>query len=167
MTVHRYPRPALLGDYARSAAGLSVGLGVLVSVPTSPVIVAIFGGLTALFLVFALRTVQRHVVQVAVTEDGIAAAGLVTRALRWEALERLTLRYYGTRRQRKEGGSGFMQLSLRGGGVSLRLESSIDGFDQIIRQAAQAARRKGLALDPASAGNLLGLGIDVDASAEG
>jgi hypothetical protein len=140
---------------------------VLVSVPTSPVIVAIFGGLTVLFLVFALRTVQRHVVQVAVTEDGIAAAGLVTRALRWEALERLTLRYYGTRRQRKEGGSGFMQLSLRGGGVSLRLESSIDGFDQIIRQAAQAARRKGLAFDPASAGNLLGLGIDVDASAEG
>jgi hypothetical protein len=60
-----------------------------------------------------------------------------------------------------------MQLSLRGGGISLRLESSIDGFDQIIRQAAQAARRKGLALDPASAGNLLGLGIDVDASAEG
>lgn len=167
MTVHRYPPQALLGDYARSAAGLSVGLGVLVSVPTSPVIVAIFGGLTVLFLVFALRTVQRHVVQVAVTEDGIAAAGLVTRALRWEALERLTLRYYGTRRQRKEGGSGFMQLSLRGGGVSLRLESSIDGFDQIIRQAAQAARRKGLALDPASAGNLLGLGIDVDASAEG
>ena len=167
MTVHRYPSRALFGDYARSAAGLAVGLGVLVSVPLSPVILTIFGGITVLFLVFGLRTLQRHLVRVAVTEDGIAAAGLVTRALRWVALECLTLRYYGTRRQRKDGGGGFLQLKLRGGGVSLRLESSIDGFDEIIRQAAHAARRQGLALDPATAGNLLGLGIDVDAPADG
>jgi hypothetical protein len=167
VTVHRYPFRALFGDYARSAAGLAVGLGVLVAVPLTPVIAAIFGGITVLFLVFGLRTLQRHVVRVAMTEDGIAAAGLVTRALRWAALERLTLRYYGTRRQRKDGGSGFMQLSLRGGGVSLRLESSIDGFDEIIRQAARAARNQGLAFDPATAGNLLGLGIDVDSPADG
>jgi len=167
VTVYRYPRRALLGDYARSAAGLGVGLGVLVSVPPTPVIVAIFGGVTVLFLIFGLRTLQRHLVRVAVTEDGISAAGMVTSAVRWEALERLTLRYYGTRRQQKEGRSGFLQLNLRGGGSSLRLESSIDGFEEILCLAARAARRQCLALDPVTAGNLLGLGIDVEAPADG
>jgi hypothetical protein len=167
VTVHRYPRRALLGDYARSAAGLGVGLGVLVLEPATPVIVAIFGGITVLFLVFGLRTLQRHLVQVSVTENGISAAGMVTRVVRWAALERLTLRYYGTRRQQKEGRRGFLQLDLRGGGGSLRLESSIDGFEEILRLAARAARRRGLALDPVTAGNLLGLGIDVEAAADG
>lgn len=163
MTVYRYPRRTLIGDYVRTAAGLGIGIGVLVFVPPSPVILAIFGGTTLLFLVFGVRTLQRHLVQVAVTNDGISTAGLVTRAVRWDALERLSLRYYGTRRQQREGSGGFLQLGLHGDGTSLRLESSIDGFDEIIRRAAQAARQNGVALDPTSAGNLLGLGVDVDA----
>ncbi len=166
MTVYRYPRRTLIGDYVRTAAGLAIGIGVLVSVPPSPVMLAIFGGTTLLFLVFGMRTLQRHLVQVAVTSDGISAAGLGTRALRWDSLDRLSLRYYGTRRQQREGSGGFLQLGLHGDGTALRLESSIDGFDEIIRRAVHAARQNGIALDPTSAGNLLGLGVDVDAPAE-
>jgi len=165
MSVYRYPRHALVGDYVRTAAGLGVGLGVLATVPLTPAIVIVFGGLTGLFLVFGLRTVQRQVLQVAVTGAAISSAGLVARTLPWSALDRLTLRYYGTRRQRREGGSGFMQLTLHGAGASLRFESSIDGFEHIAREAARAAARNGIALDPASAGNFLGLGIDADSPA--
>ncbi len=163
MTVHRYPRRALVGDYVRAAVGLGVGLGVLIAGPPMPAIIAIFGGIALLFLVFGLRTLQRQLVQVTVTGDGISAAGLISRSVPWQTLDRLRLRYYGTRRQQRENSGGFWQLTLRGGGASVRLESSIDGFDEIVRQAAIAAQANGVSVDPASAGNLLGLGVDADA----
>jgi len=165
MTVYRYPRRALIGDYVRAAAGLGVGLGVLFTAPPAPAIVAVFGSITLLFLVFGLRTVQRQLVRVAITSDGIWAAGLISRSILWRALDRLTLRYYGTRRQQREGSGGFLQLTLRGGGTSVRLESSIEGFDEIVRQAAIAAQTNGVSVDPTSAGNLLDLGVDADAPA--
>ncbi len=165
MTVYRYPRRALIGDYVRAAVGLGVGLGVLISVPPAPAIVAVFGSITLLFLVFGLRTVQRQLVQVAITSDGIWAAGLISRSVPWQTLDHLALRYYGTRRQQREGSGGFLQLTLRGGGTSMRLESSIEGFDEIVRQAAVAAHANGVSVDPTSAGNLLDLGVDADSPA--
>ncbi|MFQ6016978.1 MAG: hypothetical protein ACE5KF_02175 [Kiloniellaceae bacterium] len=164
MNVYRYPGRSLIGDYIRSFIGLAVGIGALLSVPLSPAIIAIFGALTVLFLVFGLRTVQRQLMKVAVTNDEICSAGLGTRILPWTALERLKLRYYGTRRPQQGGlgGGGFMQLTLKGGGASMTLESSIDGFEYIARCAAKAARENGVSLDPTSAGNLLDLGIDAD-----
>lgn len=164
MNVFRYPPKTLVGDYVRAGVGLGVGLGVLATVPPSPAIVVVFGGLSALFGVFGLRTVKRHVTEVAVGEAGIRAQGLGTAAVPWPELEALKLRYYGTRRQRTRGeGEGFMQLTLRGGGTSLTLESSVEGFEYIAWRAAKAARDKGLSLDPTSAGNLLDIGIDADA----
>ena len=68
------------------------------------------------------------------------------------------------RRQRgREERGGFRQLTLQGGGASLTLESSIEGFEYIAWRAAKAARETGVGLDSASAGNLLELGIDADA----
>jgi len=163
MRIYRYPLRSLMGDYLRAGVGLTVGLVVLVTVQPSPAIVAVFGGLTALFLVFGLRTVQRHLLQVALTDEKICGAAFRTRVLPWNSLERLKLRYYGTRRQRtREDGGGFMQLSLKGGGAALTLESTIDGFEWIAWRAAKAARENGVTLDPTSAGNLLQLGIDAD-----
>ena len=166
MTVYRYPLRSLVGDYLRASVGVTIGLGVLLSVPGSPVVLVIFGSLTILFLAFGLRTIQRHVVQVGLSEDEIRSAGFTTRVLPWSELERLELRYYGTRRRRARGdsGAGFLQLELRGAGASLTLESSIDGFERIAAQASRAARDNGVRLDPVSAGNLLDLGLDPDAA---
>jgi hypothetical protein len=162
--VFRYPTKSLLGDYLRAGVGLAVGVGILLSVPPSPAIVVIFGGLTALFLVFGVRTVRRQVTHIAVDQQGLHTAGFGTRVVPWEALEQLKLRYYGTRRQRTRGeGQGFMQLTLRGGGTSVTVESSVDGFEYIAWRAAKAARENGVSLDPTSAGNLLDLGLDADA----
>jgi hypothetical protein len=163
MNVFRYPVRSLTGDYLRAGVGLAVGLSVLASAPASVTVVVIFGGLTALFLGFAYRTVRRHLIQVAVTAEAIRGSGPGDRELPWDKLDSVKLRYFGTRRQRhRETGGGFMQLTLEGAGASLTLESSIEGFEYIAWRAAKAARENGVGLDPASAGNLLELGIDAD-----
>jgi hypothetical protein len=55
-----------------------------------------------------------------------------------------------------------MQLTIKGDGVSITMDSSLEGFDLVAWRAAKAARENAVSLDPASAGNLLGIGIDVD-----
>ena len=99
--------------------------------------------------------------KVAVGAEGIARSSFRTRALAWNQLEKLTLRYFGTRRQHR-GGSGFMVLTLGGPPGSMSFESDLEGFDDVARRAAAAAKRNGVSLDPASAGNLLALGVDPD-----
>ncbi len=163
MKVFRYPSRSLTGDYLRAGIGLAVGLSVLASASGSVVVVVIFGGLTALFGGFAYRTLRRHLLRIAVTTEAICGSGLGTLELPWDKLGLLKLRYYGTRRQRnREDRGGFMQLTLKGAGASLTLESSIEGFEYIAWRAAKAARDTGIGLDPISAGNLLELGIDAD-----
>lgn len=159
--VYRYPGRALAGDYVRAGAGLAVGLGVLLSTPLSPAIVVIFGSWSALFGYFAFRTVQRNVTRVAVTDTEICDVGLRTRVMEWADLQWLKLRYFGTKRQERSRG-GFMQLKLKGGGRSFTYDSGIEGFDYLAWRAAKAIRDNGLSMDPASAGNLLSLGVDAD-----
>ena len=161
-TTYRYPPSAILGDYLRAAIGLAVGLGVLATVPASTVILLVFGGLTVIFLLFALRTLQRHLTQITLDQEGIFRSDLVSQTLHWRDLRDLRLRYFGTRRQHGSGGGCFMQLSLRGRGRRMKIESDIEGFEDITRLAAAAAKTNGVSLDPASAGNLLALGIDPD-----
>lgn len=161
MKVLRYPVKSLAADYFRAGIGLSVGLGVLASVPPGPVVLPVFGGLSLIFGVFGYRTVKRHVTTISLGDTAISSQGLGSVTLPWHELEMLKLRYYGSRRQRARGeGEGFMQLTLRGAGGSLTLDSSVDGFEYIAWRAAKAARDNRVTLDETSAGNLLDIGID-------
>lgn len=165
MKVFRYPSRVLVGDYIRSVAGIVIGFGVLLSVPPTPAIIVVFGGVAGLFSLFGFRTLQRQMTKVAVTDAEICSAGFGSRVMSWSDLERLKLRYYGTKRQER-GQGGFMVLKLTGGGASLAYDSGIDGFNYIAWRAAKAARDNGVSVDPASAGNLLALGIDADGEAQ-
>ena len=161
MRVYRYPARSLFGDYLRSSVGLGIGIGLLVVAPNTIVIVAA-GGFVLLFGVFGTRTVGRHIARIAVTDEELCSSGFGTRVLAWDKLESIKLRYYGTRRQDLQGGSGFMQLTLKGGGTSFTFESSMDGFRYVAWRAAKAMRENGHSVDPTSAGNLLAIGLDAD-----
>ena len=161
MTIHHYPVSSLTGDYLRAAVGAAIGLAVLLTVPPSTGTVIVFGGLFALFSLFALRTLQRQLTKVAVTDDGISDHGLGRRAMAWSELSQFKLRFYGTRR-RQEKQTGFMQLKFKGAGTSFSFESNFEGFDHIARRAAKAARENGVALDPTSIGNLKALGVEAE-----
>ncbi|TMJ62705.1 MAG: hypothetical protein E6G81_01310 [Alphaproteobacteria bacterium] len=54
-----------------------------------------------------------------------------------------------------------MQLDLGAGGAKVRLDSRIEGFDQVVRRAAAVASARGLALNEATWANLQALGIYV------
>ena len=56
-----------------------------------------------------------------------------------------------------------MQLELGAGRARLSLDSRLDGFDRLVRHAAEIATRRGLALSDATAANLQALGIRVAA----
>lgn len=161
MKIHRYPARSLAGDYLRAAIGVGIGLGVLLSVPTSTAIVIVFGGLLGVFGLFAIRTAQRQLLQVALTDEALSQRGLVTRVLDWRELTRFKLRFYGSRRQ-PDKGAGFMQLKLAGAGTSFSFESNLEGFEQIVQRAARAARDNGIALDTTSLRNLQALGFETD-----
>jgi hypothetical protein len=163
--VLRYPKRSLIGDYLRTAAGLGVGVAVLASTPANVIVAVIFGGIAVLFAAFGLRTLQRHLTQVALSDEGVACRDFRMRVIAWRELEKLKLRFYGSRR-RSPGDSGtFLQLTLGGAGTSVTFESSIDQFELLAWRAAKAARENRVSIDPTSAGNLLGIGIDADADA--
>ena len=161
MTIYRYPPRAVVGDYLRSFAGLTVGTAVLTQASLSHTVTVIFGLLTGIFLLFALRTVQRHLTRIAVSDDGLFRQDLFSQTLPWTDLTKLRLRYFGTRRQHG-GGNGFLQLTLQGRGRAMKIESDIEGFQDIARHAARAARDQSIGIDPTTAGNLLAIGIDPD-----
>ena len=164
-----YSRQSLLGDYLRALCGLSLGVGILLYSTGETWVIVVFGGLTALFAYFAWRTVERHRLKVTVTSAGLLYEGLVRRELIWSNLSEVKLRFFGSRHQHKKisggeafTGGGFLHLTLRGPRAKLDFESSLYGFSYLAWCAVQAARHKGLSVDPTSAGNFLAIGIDVD-----
>ena len=118
------------------------------------------GALAALFAVYGVRTVLRHRTWLGVSEDGITVHGLLRRQLPWDELTRCTLGYYSTRRNRDR---GWMQLTLKAGRRSLRIESQIEAFDRIVLRAARAASARGIDLDNTTRENLRALGIGTGA----
>jgi hypothetical protein len=89
----------------------------------------------------------------------LCADGPVGGQVDWSRLERLKLSYYSTRRDRT---SGWMQLAVgSAGGRIVKVDSSLEGFYDIVERAAQAAEAAGLQLGPATLVNLRSMGIAV------
>jgi hypothetical protein len=157
-TWHIYPAQAMVGDYMRAAAGL-VPTGILfATIPVGDVAAVILGGFAAVFGIFGVRTVLRHGTSLEMTDTELQAHGVSRQRIVWAEVDRLKLAYYSPRRDRR---SGWMQLELGAGSAKLSLDSRIDGFDTVVRRAAEAAAANGLALNEATAANLESLGIRV------
>ena len=156
----RYPLRALFPDFAGSGIGFALSLGLIVFVRLAAPVAWAVTAAAALFLVYFGRTVCRRLTHIELDEAGIRVEGpaLVPTcaAIRWEDLRSLRLDYYSTRRD-PEGMSmqgGWMQLKLRDARRTIRIDSDVDGFAELVRAAARAAARRDLALDPATVSNL-------------
>ena len=164
MSEHRYPMGVLVGDYARAGAGVLLTGGSLVLLPLNLYVRVLLGTLTALFLAFAGSTYLRQRCRVEVDGETIAASGVFPVRLSWNALDGVRLRYFATRRDRK---NGWMELTLRGAGRKMRLDSRLDDFPSIARRAAEVARERHLGLTPTTVANFAALGIELGPQAAG
>lgn len=153
---HVYPTSAMIGDYLRAAAGLVPAGAVIVAAPVGTVAAAVLGSFAAIFAIFGVRTVLRHGTRLEMSDTELRAEGIQRRTIAWDELDRMKLAYYSTRRDRK---SGWMQLALGAGGARVHLDSRIEGFDQLVRRAAEVAGARGLDLSDATLANLEALGI--------
>jgi hypothetical protein len=104
-----------------------------------------------LFALFALRTALRQATRYEVGDSGIRALGPWPREITWAELGDFSLRYYSTRR---DGEQGWLQLKLAGAGRTLKIDSALEGFSEIMAQALAAAGRRGLSFSPATIDNL-------------
>ena len=158
MTCYAYPTSAMYGDYLRAAAGFVPTAAILATAPVGIVAATVLSGFVALFAVFGLRTVLRHGTRFEMTGSALRASGLRRTSIAWGELDRVTLAYYSTRRDRRD---GWMQLELRSGWTKVRLDSRIDGFAELVDKSARAARSRGLTLNGATLANLAALGVSL------
>jgi hypothetical protein len=156
MSRHAYPTSAMLGDYLRAAVGFFPTAAILATVPLGPVATTVLAGFAALFAVFGIRTAIRHGTCIEMTEAAVQASGLLRASIALEGLDRMKIAYYSTRR---DGRDGWMQLELRSGRSTLRLDSRIDGFAELVEKSARAAETRDLPLSTATLTNLKALGL--------
>ena len=148
---YRYPARALAAEYARGGIGAGLLLCALALLEPAPAIAGILAAGAALFLVYFARTVCRQLTRIELDGTGIRARGPLGAAIRWEDLRSLKLDYYSTRRDQEE---GWMQLRLRGARRTIRADSGLAGFAELVRAAAGEAQRRGLEPDESTRANL-------------
>jgi len=158
MTEYRYPLKRIAMDFLLGGGGMLMCLGLIALAPSAVYILVTCGGLTAIFLLFTIRTAIRHRVRITADAAGIAVKGGPVRQLKWQELDGLTLRYYSTRRSRQD---GWMTLRLKAAGRSLSIDSHLEGFEDVARLAAAAAKARNLDLDAATQGNFAALDLPV------
>lgn len=157
----RYHARAINGDYARAGVGLALTLGPLLATGATGAAAYVLGVLAALFFVFGLRTWHRHRMTVHVDDQGVSTHGIWRATVRWQAVTRVKLSYFSTRRDRQK---GWMQLMLRGDGATIRLDSELGDFDAVVGHTAHMLNARGLAVSEASAANFASYGHIVAAA---
>jgi len=140
----------------RAGAGFVPSVAILATLPVGTAAATVLSGFAALFAIFGIRTVLRHGTRFEMTGSALRAAGLRRGTIIWNELSRMNLAYYSTRRDRRD---GWMQLELRSGRSTIRLDSRIEGFGELVEKSAKAAETRGLQLNAATSANLAALGV--------
>ena len=157
----RYPVSSLVYDYLRGILGLGISVVVMQSLGTDTPIFWVVLGLAALFLVWLANTALRHMSRIRFDEEGLQSVPWPKKSIAWSGLEEMALRYYSTRRKRKD---GWMTLTLKSGKEKIDIESTLPHFADIVARAAYAAKKANLPLDQITVDNMDAIGVKVDAA---
>ena len=161
MMVYRYQRGRLIADYLRGGGGLAGSITAWLLLPSIQQVHILIGGLTLLFLLFTIRTVWRQAIRVEITDQSFTlisprSAFFKQEPVAWGDLVSVKLRYYSTRRNRK---NGWFTMHLAGPAARVSFDSDLDGFEDMARRAAVAVRDKRMAIDDTTRANLAALGF--------
>jgi hypothetical protein len=155
----RYPRQALWADYSRAAIGTLLCGTPLLALDVNRWLALILGAGFLLFAMFFVRTALRQRTRYILSPDTLCADGPAGTLVEWNRLDRMKVSYYSTKRDRT---GGWMQLTVgSAGGRAVKIDSSLEGFYDIVERAARAAEVVGLDLSEATRANLRSMGISV------
>ena len=149
--VYQYTLSVLAPHYIRGGIGIVLMGGPLLFADTTDIAAAILAIGAAAFTFHVLHTVLQHACTIECDAAGIAVRGAVTRYIVWTELRDVRVRYFSTRRDRQ---NGWMQLVLKGPHATIRIESTLSGFDDIVAVAVKAADQNKLSLSPITLGNI-------------
>lgn len=155
----RYPQQTLVADYLRAAAGVVLCGAPLLLLEMNRWLAALLLLGFGLFALFLIRTALRHQTRFVFSADSLRAEGPAGTVVEWDRLDRMKLSYFSTKRDRSD---GWMQLGVGStGGRMVKVDSSLEGFHDIVARAADAAGATGVALSDATRANLRSMGIVV------
>ncbi len=157
---YRYPWRAVLPDYARAVVGVGFTAAPPMLMDLPGLVMWVLAFLALIFALFGAQAALRHATRILMSERDIRALPMGTR-LAWDNLSRLNLAYFSVRR---DGRDGWMELKLCSGRRTLRIDSRLDGFTEVVRQAAAAASDACLHLEPTTLSNLATLGVGAGAT---
>jgi hypothetical protein len=155
----RYPRPTLWADYIRAGIGTVLCGLPLVLIDVNRWIAAILLAGFVLFAAFFVRTALRQHTRYVLGPDTLCADGPAGSMVEWNRLDRMKLSYFSTKRDRSD---GWMQLAVGSAGArTVKVDSALEGFYDIVERAARAAETNRLELTVATRANLRSMGISV------
>lgn len=156
MNGYRYPVSSLRGDYFQAGIGMSITGLLLIGASSVPVMFVIIGSLFALFAGFGIKTWSKHMTLIQIEPDGLQIFGLRRRQVSWEDLSGAKLRFFTVKRDRD---AGWMELTLFTDKGKVKIESSIDGFNEIAASVAKTVESKNVVIDETSVENFNAIGI--------
>jgi hypothetical protein len=156
MQQFHYSFAGLLPDWARGLAGLASGSALMIFTVPLSTLFYIGAVLTVLFALFLARTALRQRTAFAVDGEGVVArrsvfGGAWVTRIGWGDMRDVRLRYFSTRRDRSR---GWLELKVAGSGGRFTADSALDGFPALVTAVTDAAERRGITLDAATAANL-------------
>ena len=155
MTEHRYPPSAMVSDYLVSGGGLALTLPPLAMFELPSLTTWILGLLSLGFAIHGLAVVRRQRIRVETDEDGLRFSP-PRRRIAWNEITRFGLSYFSTRR---DGARGWMELKLASPAATLRVDSRMERFEELVGRAWRAASRCGVEPGPTTRANLESLGM--------
>ena len=155
----RYPTGILWADYSRALTGVVLCGAPLLLVDVNRWLGLCLGVGLILFALYGVRTAMRQKTRYTLEADKLCAEGVSRSVVEWARLDRLKLNYYSTKRDRSD---GWMQLSAGSvGGRLVKIDSSLDGFHDIVERAAHAAEAADVEMSDSTRVNLRSMGIMV------
>ena len=140
----------MVPDYLVSGTGLVLSLPPLVLFELPAFTTWLLGAMGLAFAVHGLGVIRRQRIRVETDEDGLWFSP-PRRRIAWNEVTRFGLAYFSTRR---DGARGWMELRIASPAATLRVDSRLERFDDLVSRAWSAASRRGVELDPATRANL-------------
>jgi len=148
-----------MADYLRAGTGAVLCGLPMVLIPVNQWIALLLGAGFLLFAAFFVRTFLRQQTRYALGPDTLCADGPGGTLVEWSRLDRMKLSYFSTKRDRSD---GWMQLSVGSvGSRTVKVDSALEGFYDVVERAARSAESVGLELSIATRVNLRSMGISV------